>query len=204
MSFPHYAIDVDIDLDESMLQGDLSASEPECDLDVEDWLEALADEEEVLRLSQLVEQEEWQERLQQQPSPLSRCCVTCRYLNRNHNPAIVCAVCPAGAGVGITEPNICRDWEPVDLTIALEVLEQSLATHSTSRGRSWRIVRVAYRWEWVMHAIVQVEGSVYKWQVWQNGNLDHPIAPYWSAEYGGECWKNVGATEQFVVWINEL
>ncbi len=203
MCFSHYAIDVDVDLDESLLQGDLTPIEPEHKFDVEDWLDALSHEEKVLRLSQLAEQEEWQV-TQQQSSPLSRCCVTCRYLNQDYKPAVVCAVCPAGAGVGITEPNTCRDWEPVDLTIALEVLEQALAAHSSSRGRSWHIVRVAYRWEWVMHAIVQVEESVYKWQVWQNGNHDHPIAPYWSAEYGGECWKNLGDTEQFVVWINEL
>ncbi len=51
MTFLHYAIDADVNLDESLLQGKLSPIEPERRFDVEDWLEALSDEEEVLRLS---------------------------------------------------------------------------------------------------------------------------------------------------------
>lgn len=202
MSFPPYAIDMDSDLEASLDQPVLTSIEPESEWDREAWLQALSDQEEIDRLSHLAEQEVWQERLQKHPAQLSRCCTSCHYFNRDYNPAIGYAVHSTGMGVGFGDANTCSDWQSVDVTLALEALEQALATHPVSQGRHWRILRVAYRWEGELDALVQVEERLHQWQVWQQGKGGTAIEPAWFAQYHSQCWKNLGDKEQWVVWVN--
>lgn len=166
------------------------------DVDTLDW-----DDEYVTDLySDLAAQYDWEERLAAGWA-IARCCTTCVYFCWAFNPAIPCAVHPAGSGTDVTAPNECPDWALPDVSWVLTALAQTLSDHPLTTGQAWMILRLAYRDEDTVIALVQVNQERHQWAVcrWDNREGAPPVMAVW---YECPCWKNLGEQEQSVVWVH--